>query len=118
MHGLLSGAAGGAHASTPNKCHLIGNSCGGLLASLLAARHPQKIASVSLINPTPVWGSNLPFWDGRLPAPAIPRAIGRFMYDRIRDEGNIASMLKLVYSNPGEEAALRLTASTRRVGRC
>ena len=82
--------------------HLVGNSVGGLLATMLAARQPSRIRSVCLLNPTPVWGSNLPLWDGRLPGPAIPRAIGRWTYDRLRDPANIKALLEKTYARPAE----------------
>merc|ERR1711865_711204 len=47
--------------------HLVGNSVGGHLAAHIAVRRPDLIASICLLNPTPVWGSKLPGWDGHLP---------------------------------------------------
>jgi pimeloyl-ACP methyl ester carboxylesterase len=60
-----------------NKVHLVGNSVGGYLATILTHRHQHLVASLTLLNATPVWGLNLPGWDGRLPAPMIPKIIGR-----------------------------------------
>ena len=37
-----------------------------------------------LLNATPIWGSDLPGWDGRLPAPPVPRAVGRALFDLVR----------------------------------
>ena len=71
-------------ATTPGRTprvHLVGNSVGGHLAAHIANRRPDLIASVCLLNPTPVWGLNLPGWSGHLPAPAIPKAIGRYLFD-------------------------------------
>ena len=65
---------------TGGEVHLVGNSLGGLLATMLAVRLPERVRSICLLNATPVWGSNLPLWDGRLPGPAVPRAIGRWAY--------------------------------------
>ncbi|VEU36492.1 unnamed protein product [Pseudo-nitzschia multistriata] len=56
------------------KVHLVGNSVGGHLAAHVAQRRPDLVASICLLNPTPVWGSKLPGWNGHLPAPAIPKA--------------------------------------------
>ncbi|KAL3775366.1 hypothetical protein ACHAW5_006508 [Stephanodiscus triporus] len=58
--------------------HLVGNSVGGYLATMLSRRHPSLISSLALLNATPVWGLNLPGWDGRLPPPPLPR-FGRTM---------------------------------------
>ena len=88
-------------ASPSASVHLVGNSAGGLIAALLAAKLPTgRVASLCLLNATPVWGSNLPGWDGRLPGPPVPRAIGRYLYDRMRDRDNIAQMLEAVYADP------------------
>jgi pimeloyl-ACP methyl ester carboxylesterase len=47
----------------PNKkVHLVGNSVGGYLAAYVAYYRPDLIQSVCLLNPTPVWGLNLPGW--------------------------------------------------------
>ena len=71
--------------STLTKVHLIGNSVGGHLSAILAAKRPDLIESICLLNATPVWGLNLPGWDGVLPPPYIPRQIGRYLFDQIRD---------------------------------
>ena len=74
---------------------------GGHLAAVLASRRPDLIASICLLNATPVWGLNLPGWSGHLPPPAIPRAIGRYLFDRIRDLGTIEKYLENAYANRG-----------------
>jgi pimeloyl-ACP methyl ester carboxylesterase len=51
------------------RVHLVGNSVGGHLAAHVAVRRPDLVASLCLLNPTPVWGSKLPGWNGHLPAP-------------------------------------------------
>ena len=73
------------------KIAIGGNSVGGHIACVLAARYPHRIDSIVLFNATPVWGglgAKLPSfvssWDGVLPAPKLERAVGRFLYDRIR----------------------------------
>lgn len=81
------------------KVHVVGNSVGGYLAAVLAATRPDLVASLVLLNPTPVWGLNLPGWSGHLPAPAIPRRIGRFLFDRIRDLNTIEKYLESAYAN-------------------
>mmetsp|Transcript_31094 Transcript_31094/g.75151 ORF Transcript_31094/g.75151 Transcript_31094/m.75151 type:complete len:357 (+) Transcript_31094:92-1162(+) len=80
------------------KVHIVGNSVGGHLAAYVAARRPDLVESIVLLNPTPVWGLNLPGWTGHLPPPAIPKFIGRFLFDRIRDLKTIESFLKETYS--------------------
>lgn len=77
--------------------HLIGNSVGGHLSAILAAKRPDLISSICLLNATPVWGLNLPGWDGVLPPPAIPRWIGRRLFDAIRDLGTIDKYLSAAY---------------------
>ena len=81
------------------KVHLVGNSVGGHLAAVVASRRPDLVASVSLLNPTPVWGLNLPGWSGKLPPPVIPRKIGRILFDFIRDLGTIEKYLEAAYAN-------------------
>lgn len=81
------------------KVHLIGNSVGGHLAALLATKRPDLIESVCLLNATPVWGLNLPFWSGHLPPPFLPRRIGRFLFDQIRNLGTIEKYLEAAYFN-------------------
>jgi len=80
------------------KVHIVGNSVGGHLAAYVAARRPDLVESIVLLNPTPVWGLNLPGWTGHLPPPAIPKFIGRFLFDRIRALETIESFLKETYS--------------------
>ena len=81
-----------------SKVHLVGNSVGGYLSVVLASKRPDLIDSICLLNATPVWGLNLPFWSGRLPAPFLPKLIGRFLFDRIRDYGTIEKFLDQTYS--------------------
>jgi pimeloyl-ACP methyl ester carboxylesterase len=79
--------------------HVCGNSVGGHLAVCLAAAHPDLVASLTLLNPTPVWGLNLPGWSGRLPAPLIPKLIGGYLFDRIRDLRTLEVYLASAYAN-------------------
>jgi len=83
---------------TATRVHLVGNSVGGHLAAHIAVRRPDLVASLCLLNPTPVWGSKLPGWNGHLPAPAIPKAVGRYLFDRIRDLKTIEQFLTATYS--------------------
>mmetsp|Transcript_4650 Transcript_4650/g.8914 ORF Transcript_4650/g.8914 Transcript_4650/m.8914 type:complete len:470 (-) Transcript_4650:29-1438(-) len=83
------------------KIHLIGNSVGGHLSVLLASKRPDLIESICLLNATPVWGLNLFGWSGHLPPPLIPRIIGRYLFDRIRDLGTIEKYLDAAYANRG-----------------
>ncbi|KAK1734014.1 leucine-rich repeat protein [Skeletonema marinoi] len=83
-----------------NKVHLVGNSVGGYLATILTHKHPQLISSLTLLNATPVWGLNLPGWDGKLPAPAVPKAIGRQMFNLIRNEDVIRQYLEAAGYHP------------------
>ena len=90
-----------ASGSNCDKVHIVGNSVGGHLAVILALKLPENIASIVLLNATPVWGLNLPLWSGHLPAPAIPRIIGGCLFDIIRDERTIEKYLEVAYANKG-----------------
>jgi len=83
---------------SPARVHLVGNSVGGHLAAHIANRRPDLVASICLLNPTPVWGLNLFGWSGHLPAPLIPKAIGRYLFDRIRDLNTIEKYLANAYA--------------------
>jgi pimeloyl-ACP methyl ester carboxylesterase len=79
--------------------HLVGNSVGGHLATFVAAARPDLVASLGLLNATPVWGLNLPGWNGQLPAPWLPKQVGRYLFDRIRDLTTIEAYLGAAYGN-------------------
>jgi len=84
----------------PNqKVHLVGNSVGGHLSVFVAAHRPDLIESVTLLNATPVWGLNLPGWSGHLPPPPLPKMVGRFLFDRMRDRNTIEEFLDTTYVN-------------------
>lgn len=85
--------------TTTRKVHIVGNSVGGYLGTILSYRHPHLVSSLTLLNATPVWGLNLPSWDGRLPAPAFPKMIGRILFDTIRDVNVIDKYLDVAYVN-------------------
>mmetsp|Transcript_7185 Transcript_7185/g.9322 ORF Transcript_7185/g.9322 Transcript_7185/m.9322 type:complete len:412 (-) Transcript_7185:52-1287(-) len=81
------------------KVHIVGNSVGGHLAVFLTAKRPDLVDTLVLLNATPVWGLNLPGWDGRLPAPFLPKAVGRYLFDQIRDFDTIEKYLETAYFN-------------------
>ncbi|KAL9184919.1 hypothetical protein ACHAXT_002696 [Thalassiosira profunda] len=83
--------------SSDKKVHLVGNSVGGYLSTILASRHPHLIASLTLLNATPVWGLNLPGWDGKLPAPPLPKLVGKAAFDTIRRPDIIDQYLEAAY---------------------
>lgn len=76
---------------------IVGNSLGGYLAVALAHRQTHSIESLVLLNPTPVWGLNLPGWSGHLPPPPFPRFIGRTIFDWIRNTKTIDKYLDAAY---------------------
>ena len=81
------------------KIHLVGNSVGGHLATFIAAARPDLVKSLGLLNATPVWGLNLPGWNGQLPAPWYAKIVGRYLFDKIRDLNTIEQYLKAAYGN-------------------
>lgn len=81
------------------RVHLVGNSVGGYLATMIAHRHPYLVSSLTLLNATPVWGLNLPGWDGKLPPPPFPRLLGRTLFESIRNEDVIDKYLEVAYVN-------------------
>lgn len=87
------------HGTGRGKVHIVGNSVGGHLAVFIAAYRPDLVESICLLNATPVWGLNLPGWNGNLPAPKIPRLVGRYLFDRIRDLDTIEKYLETAYAN-------------------
>jgi pimeloyl-ACP methyl ester carboxylesterase len=99
----------------PARVHIVGNSVGGHLAAHIANRRPDLVASICLLNPTPVWGLNLPGWSGHLPAPFLPKAIGRYLFDRIRDLNTIEKYLENAYARTeafGEELMHQIRGCT------
>jgi pimeloyl-ACP methyl ester carboxylesterase len=83
----------------PRRVHLVGNSLGGYLAVCAAAERPDLVESLCLLNATPIWGLNLPGWSGKLPAPLVPRLIGRVLFDAMRDTRTITQFLQATYVN-------------------
>lgn len=96
---ILTDSNANTNANTNTKVHLIGNSVGGYLAVVLAVKRPDLIGSICLLNATPVWGLDLKGWSGHLPPPYIPRKIGRYLFDRIRDPNIIQKYLETAYAN-------------------
>jgi pimeloyl-ACP methyl ester carboxylesterase len=85
---------------TTTNIHLVGNSVGGYLATYVAAIRPDLIATVCLLNATPIWGLNLPGWSGHLPAPMLPKLVGRWLFDQMRTRTTIQQFLQTTYVNP------------------
>ena len=85
------------------KALLAGNSLGGFLAACVAARRPDLVAGVCLLNAAPFWGFFPRFlqrliWDSRLPAPTFASALGYRWFDLLRDKKTVRSLLKEVYA--------------------
>ena len=99
------------------KIHIVGNSLGGHLAVILALQRKDLVGSITLLNATPVWGLNLPFWTGHLPPPPIPRLIGRYLFDQIRNEKTIEKYLEAAYARKeafDNELVSRYLGNTKR----
>ncbi|GMH55313.1 hypothetical protein TL16_g01877 [Triparma laevis f. inornata] len=84
---------------------IAGNSLGGYIATILAKRYPDLFSTLILFNATPIWGgifasSPLTNWDGVLPAPTLPRFIGKTIYDQIRDPQNVYTLMAECYATP------------------
>ena len=92
--------------------HLAGNSLGGYLALAVAARRPDLVKSLILLNAAPFWAFQPPrtddtasssgpgafLWDGVLPAPSWMLAFGSAYFDLMRSPTNVRAMLKTVYA--------------------
>ena len=97
--------------SGPGPVHLVGNSLGGLVGVLAAARHPEKVATLTLLAPAlPLGGSTT---GGRLLAllgvPAIGTALMRAA--RRNDlERRTHDLLRLTFARPGEVEAEQVAA--------
>ncbi|GAB5030829.1 Hypothetical protein NocV09_00401050 [Nannochloropsis oceanica] len=92
--------------------YISGNSLGGFLATTVAARHPQWVKGVMLLNSTPFWSfapnrKKLQKWvkeiiipyDGVLPAPQPLYEIGSRWYNSLRNKNTVKSMLGAVYAD-------------------
>lgn len=83
--------------------HLVGNSLGGYLGTMVAHQQPSLVSSLVLLNPTPFWGflpqnNTWNVWDGALPAPSSLLRFGSSYFDLMRDPSTIKRMLSTVYS--------------------
>ncbi|KAG2483341.1 hypothetical protein HYH03_017789 [Edaphochlamys debaryana] len=116
--------------------YVAGNSLGGYLAVMLAARRPDLVRGVVLLNATPFWafrpargtpGSEGALWraldnavDGSVPVPeGLKRTIERYWWDTLRDPTTISSMLKLVYAAkapPDPPLVARIVEATEHAG--
>lgn len=109
--------------------YLAGNSLGGYLGVNLAARHPEAVRGLILLNATPFWSQRPPagqenlLWrtinvDAALPVKhGFKTAIEQLWWNRIRTPETIRSLLQLVYARPSavdDELLTRIVAATER----
>ncbi|GAQ85781.1 putative alpha/beta hydrolase fold containing-protein [Klebsormidium nitens] len=93
--------------------YLLGNSLGGYLAVSLAARRPDLVKGVCLVNATPFWAF-IPspksknwfsrqigrvIWAGAVPVPRWARWASSRWWDALRNPGTIRALLAQVYCN-------------------
>ncbi|XP_057797973.1 pheophytinase, chloroplastic [Salvia miltiorrhiza] len=90
--------------------YLVGNSLGGFVALYFAARHPELIKGVTLLNATPFWGflpnrersprlSRFFPWAGTFPLPSRLRKFIEILWQKISDPRSVTEILKQVYSD-------------------
>eukprot|EP00747_Dinoflagellata_sp_TGD_P197874 gnl/TRDRNA2_/TRDRNA2_69812_c0_seq1.p1 gnl/TRDRNA2_/TRDRNA2_69812_c0~~gnl/TRDRNA2_/TRDRNA2_69812_c0_seq1.p1 ORF type:complete len:527 (+),score=95.12 gnl/TRDRNA2_/TRDRNA2_69812_c0_seq1:54-1634(+) len=85
--------------------YLVGNSLGGLIAAQLAAKYPEDVRGVVLLNATPWWSFRSKdfardfLWDGKLPAPKLFQSLTTRAFDSIRKESTIKAILGYVYAD-------------------
>ncbi|XP_012437579.1 pheophytinase, chloroplastic [Gossypium raimondii] len=90
--------------------YLVGNSLGGFVALYFAARNPQLVKGVTLLNATPFWGflpnpiksprlARIFSWSGTFPLPESIRKLTEFVWQRISDPECIADVLRQVYAD-------------------
>nr|GMC84637.1 putative disease resistance protein RGA3 [Ipomoea batatas] len=90
--------------------YIVGNSLGGFVALSLAARHPELVKGVTLLNATPFWTflpnpiksprlSRMLPWAGTFPLPTTVRNIMKLLWQKISDPESIAEILKQVYAD-------------------
>eukprot|EP00775_Hariotina_reticulata_P005832 gene5832-6073_t len=109
--------------------YIAGNSLGGYLATNLAARNPDVVRGLVLLNATPFWSQRPPpgreswLWkllqvDGTVPVPvSLKRVIERFWWDQLRQPDTIRSLLQLVYARPSaidDQLCERIVEATQR----
>ncbi|EFJ51045.1 hypothetical protein VOLCADRAFT_79935 [Volvox carteri f. nagariensis] len=113
--------------------YVAGNSLGGYLAVMLAARRPDLVRGLVLLNATPFWAfrpprgsaaARGPIWsalaDGSVPVPeSLKRVIERYWWDKLRAPTTISAMLRLVYadkSGPDPPLVARIVEATEHPG--
>ncbi|GLC45073.1 hypothetical protein PLESTB_001465600 [Pleodorina starrii] len=116
--------------------YVAGNSLGGYLAVMLAARRPDLVRGLALLNATPFWAFRPPrgsaaarglIWsaldravDGSVPVPEpLKRVIERYWWDQLRSPATISAMLRLVYadkSRPDPPLVSRIVEATQQPG--
>mmetsp|Transcript_7074 Transcript_7074/g.9474 ORF Transcript_7074/g.9474 Transcript_7074/m.9474 type:complete len:430 (+) Transcript_7074:81-1370(+) len=109
--------------------YLAGNSLGGLLSVAVAAKRPDLVKGLMLLNATPFWAflpakSKTPEWaepllpwDGVLPAPEPYFKFGSFYFDQLRNQATVRTMLEFVYTSPkslNKELVDNIIAATNR----
>lgn len=109
--------------------YLAGNSLGGYLGVNLAAKHPEAIKGLVLLNATPFWSQRPPvgqdtlLWqlfnvDASLPVKhGFKTAIEQIWWNRIRTPETIRSLLQLVYARPSavdDQLLERIVEATER----
>ncbi|GFR43641.1 hypothetical protein Agub_g4742, partial [Astrephomene gubernaculifera] len=115
---------------------VVGNSLGGYLAVMLAARRPDLVRGLVLLNATPFWafrpprgsaGSRGLLWaaldravDGSVPVPEPLKAlIQRHWWDTLRSPATISAMLQVVYADkspPDPQLVGRILEATQHPG--
>ncbi|KAG2453714.1 hypothetical protein HYH02_001926 [Chlamydomonas schloesseri] len=116
--------------------YVAGNSLGGYLAVMLAARRPDLVKGLTLLNATPFWAFRPPrtsaqarswLWraldravDGSVPVPnSLKRVIERYWWDTLRSPSTISAMLQLVYADkspPDPPLIARIVEATQHPG--
>ncbi|KAH1073585.1 hypothetical protein J1N35_025913 [Gossypium stocksii] len=90
--------------------YLVGNSLGGFVALYFAARYPQLVKGVTLLNATPFWGflpnpiksprlARIFSWSGTFPLPESIRKLTEFVWQRISNPESIAEVLRQLYAD-------------------
>jgi pimeloyl-ACP methyl ester carboxylesterase len=98
-------------ADAPEPVHLVGNSLGGLVSVLAAARHPEKVATLTLVAPALPLGGTTP--GGRqlalLGVPGVGTALMRAGRSQDLDR-RTRDLLRLTFARPGEAPPERVAA--------
>ncbi|GIL98314.1 hypothetical protein Vretimale_3708 [Volvox reticuliferus] len=116
--------------------YVVGNSLGGYLAVMLAARRPDLVRGLVLLNATPFWAFRPPsgsaaarglLWsalnwagDGSVPVPeSVRHLVEKYWWNQLRSPDTISAMLRLVYADKvGFDMALvaRIVEATEHPG--